>query len=64
METEKITIPDYFGELDSLYVDQKIKIDGALRQSYRNNANFLKKAKQKHISIKKIGDDYFAIRHL
>lgn len=61
IETKK---PDYIPELDALYIDQKIKIDAAKRQSYRNAANSLKKIKQKIISIKKIGDDYFAIRHL
>jgi hypothetical protein len=64
METEKTTIPDYVAELDAMYIDQKIKIDPDRKQSYRNNANFLKKVKQKLFTIKKIGNDYFAIRHL
>lgn len=64
MEQEKTLIPDYIAELDAMYIDQKIKIDPTRKQSYRNNANALKKIKQKLFTIKKIGDDYFAIRHL
>lgn len=64
MENEKTPIPDYIAELDAMYIDQKIKIDPLKKQSYRNNANSLKKIKQKLFTIKKIGNDYFAIRHL
>lgn len=55
---------NYLEELDAIPVGQRIDIDGAKKQSYRNNALFLKKLKQKHIMIKKVNGSYIAIRLL